>query len=278
MKKYENFWQVGEFNVQGKNRVPVKLVKNGFYKVLFPHYLFQHDLSQHFEKKIKIRNESGEMFEIFFNKEGRLIKDLDPKEFKGFKYLDGKEIKEYSDDVFKDKWGSQTYYNIVYATSKYCEKDPVTFETKDKIHKYLKSNNCHYCGVKTIPTVGLINSNTLEEFNIVFDTELETVEEMKNHINKEKKRAPSKVAEFDHKFEKTLGGNNHPDNMILLCHECHKSKSGALKYVTGTPEQYGFFINNNFKEKAPEITHNMMLKKFEKDYDPKILELKINQC
>lgn len=282
MKEYDKyFWHVDKFNTEGKDKVPFKPLDDGSFKVLFPHKRFEHNLRQLFEKEIEIRNKDGERFNISFNQNGSLIEELDPKKIIGFKYVDDEVEKEYSADLFKTIWGkkgkNQLWYNEVTVTPKDCEKDPVDFELQDMKDKYLKSQNCRYCGIKTIAPPSFVNKKNLEEFNNLFETDFGLVKEMKEYLRKASLK-PSRVVNFDHKYEKSLGGNNNPSNMSLVCKECHNSKSGALKLITGSPELYGFFINKSFKEEAPEITDHMMLKKFGKRYDPKILELKINQC
>jgi len=265
-KTIKYFWQVGRFNLEGKHFVPRKILENGSYEVLFPHHLFQHDLSKCFDEIIEIRNQYGYMFEISFSQNGRLISALDENNFRDYEDISS----------FKKKWGKKTvWYNVVYATPK--GRDPFNFTPKQKREKYLEEKQCQYCGVKTIPPGGLVTKKDLPEFNRIFNKNFE-IEEMKNYLTEERERRKSRKAEFDHIIEKFFGGSKNSSNMSLLCSECHKSKSGALQLITGSPEQYGFLITNDFKKNPTKITHNIMLIKAGKNQSQEILELKINQC
>lgn len=268
-RKNKFFWQVDEFNLEGKHHVPRKLLENGSYEVLFPHHYFQHDLRRYFGEKIDTRNSEGDIFEIFFNQNGKLINSLDENKFRDYESISG----------FKTKWKKKVgWYNEVLVRPTGLKED-LDFEDEHKINKFFNEDKrCCYCGVETIFQIGLVGPGLdLNLLNESLGTDYKTKKKMKEHLKVQLDSFPLKAARFDHIYEKALGGNNKLSNMSLLCNDCHKMKTDLLSCVRGKPEQYGFFINNKFIEEAPEITHHMMLKKFEKDYDRDIIELKINQ-
>ena len=88
------------------------------------------------------------------------------------------------------------------------------------------------------------------------------------------KKKPQFIAAYDHKLDKTLGGDGSFENINLTCRGCNNNKKACLDHITYSPKR-GF---NYFEDKMHPEPHYMMQKKFRKNHKSKIIKLKITQC